>query len=533
MNLSKEVKEKIEIIDFPGLDTEKFEVAQKKAKDLLKIIDGFIYVNFQIQLDSNNNDILKLMYNTIKQRKNFSFNTCLFILNKIDLLEQNGDIDCDKFTQEVLKVFDEQNKNLSSFDVLEQSERIKDTTLTLTKFSCKTYEEYKNLENLLSKNKFEDFIILNSKEIKEKKWYEKLLNYILDEECIDTIKKNLQRNYLDIKSIKSFNPDQEQFNYFLNKLRILIKNNNDEDLEKIVKYYCYIVENKKDTKLYKNSYINDLYNNYKIVIEHTLKFFKKKQQIDTLNFMCKCFIEIIKIFNIVKLKMRNDNINKFKDSFNKDDIIYEINKEYKRLKYLIECEFEEKETSINYNINNCGNKEYEFRNLVEQNKIQINALRKKITINCEDFKVFLEEKNNKIIKNLDLKDLEEDKRKFEENMKKFENANMKNISGKSEDFIIRIKGWWLWLFIFGKKKGEYDYEKTKKNYIIQINSFFSEKENILNNIEFNRNNAINNINSIYTKFNQNINGLKNHFEDFKKKVKEIEDFIYIEFGIKD
>ena len=76
-------------------------------------------------------------------------------------------------------------------------------------------------------------------------------------------------------------------------------------------------------------------------------------------------------------------------------------------------------------------------------------------------------------------------------------------------------------------------KKQKKNYIIQINSFFSEKENILNNIEFNRNNAINNINSIYTKFNQNINGLKNHFEDFKKKVKEIEDFIYREFGIKD
>jgi len=81
----KKEKEKIELIDFPGLDTD-FDEAKKKAANLLKIIDGFIYVNYQVHFDDGDQQILALMYNTIKQRSNFSFNTCLFILNKIDLL---------------------------------------------------------------------------------------------------------------------------------------------------------------------------------------------------------------------------------------------------------------------------------------------------------------------------------------------------------------------------------------------------------------------------------------------------------------
>ena len=44
MGLTKEEKEKIEIIDFPGLDTDKFETARNNAEYLLKIIDGFIHI---------------------------------------------------------------------------------------------------------------------------------------------------------------------------------------------------------------------------------------------------------------------------------------------------------------------------------------------------------------------------------------------------------------------------------------------------------------------------------------------------------
>ena len=43
MDLKEEEKEKIDLIDFPGLDTD-FENAKEEAKYLLRIIDGFIYI---------------------------------------------------------------------------------------------------------------------------------------------------------------------------------------------------------------------------------------------------------------------------------------------------------------------------------------------------------------------------------------------------------------------------------------------------------------------------------------------------------
>ena len=57
----------------------------------MKIIYGFIYVNYQTAFSSDNQRILGLIYDTIKRRNDFSFDTCLFILNKIDMIEENID----------------------------------------------------------------------------------------------------------------------------------------------------------------------------------------------------------------------------------------------------------------------------------------------------------------------------------------------------------------------------------------------------------------------------------------------------------
>ena len=64
-SISEADKEKIELIDFPGLDTD-FDEAKKKAEDLLKIIDGFIYVNYQTAFSSDNQRILGLLFMYIK-----------------------------------------------------------------------------------------------------------------------------------------------------------------------------------------------------------------------------------------------------------------------------------------------------------------------------------------------------------------------------------------------------------------------------------------------------------------------------------
>jgi len=156
MNLSEEEKEKIELIDFPGLDT-KFDNAKKEARHLLSIIDGFIYLNYKITFDDDNQEILKLIYTTISKRRNFSFDTCLFILNKMD--QQSDDLDFNDIRNKILDTFDKQNIGLLSNKVLEQNERIGDKALTLTPFSCEHYKNYKIFEGQL--NNFDAFILSN------------------------------------------------------------------------------------------------------------------------------------------------------------------------------------------------------------------------------------------------------------------------------------------------------------------------------------------------------------------------------------
>ena len=62
--------------------------------------------------------ILKLIYETISQRRTFSFDICLFILNKMD--EFKDDVDLNKIKYKILETFNEQNIHLKSIEVLEK-----------------------------------------------------------------------------------------------------------------------------------------------------------------------------------------------------------------------------------------------------------------------------------------------------------------------------------------------------------------------------------------------------------------------------
>ena len=55
-DLKNEEKEKIELIVYPGLDTD-FENAKEEAKYLLRIIDGFIYINYKVTFHDDDKKI--------------------------------------------------------------------------------------------------------------------------------------------------------------------------------------------------------------------------------------------------------------------------------------------------------------------------------------------------------------------------------------------------------------------------------------------------------------------------------------------
>ena len=541
MNLSEKEKKKIELIDFPGLDTD-FNEAKKKAANLLKIIDGFIYVNYQVHFDDGDQQILALMYNTIKQRSNFSFNTCLFILNKYDLLGDQ-EIKLEEVAKRILDILDKENVDSSSIMVLEQKERIGDKSLSLTPFSCEKYKEYKKFEtNLLN---FEKFIEINSiKNNQEKKKFSDYvslmnpLNLFQDENIVNIIIKNMEKNYFEKINLKKVAIPNNAFEEYLSRLNkiITIKNVKKKDLEKIVLLYFYIVQNKKKYKPYRTSYIDYLLNNFQTVITNTLEFFEKKKQKDALLFISKCYEKMNDLYHVVKLKMENENIDAFQ-KIDKNKIFKEIEKETRYIKEDIETEIDSNKRIVENKINICKENEDAFKTMVSENSGIIGELINKIKNKNNRLDQILREKNDIIIENLNLKELEKEKSNFRENMSKFEEINITdNVSSGSDSYISKYEkswktGWWLWEETHYKTV--YEHSKTIGNYRAKLDTFFKDtKKNSLESIEDKKTKTIENIDGIFGKFNEEINGFKKNINEFKKIVDQVEDFIYKNTGIK-
>ena len=520
MNITEEEKKKIELIDYPGLDTE-FELAKVKAKDLLKIVDGFIYVLFEISFDKANKDVFILMYNTIKERINFSFNTCLFILNKIDSF--NEGINYEKIQEQILKIFDKTNKFMKSTEVLELKQKIGDENISLSGFSSQRYDEYKKLEeNILN---FENFIEINNTKKEE------YFSFFKSEE--DIIIKNLKENYLEKINIKNFNPNQNEFNIRLNDLKNIFKNKKKVDIEKlkkIVNLYLYILENRTNLKVYKLSKISDLLRNFKQVLENTFKFYEIKKQNEALDFISYCINQIFELFNIIKIKVKNPNISEF-EGINTEDIIAKIKNEKERLKEYVDEGFKNKKHLIFINIDNC-NSENSFENKVYENNRYCDELSNDIFNKCEKYYKFLKDEYQKYIKKLHLEELEKSKKEFEEKINKFKTTKFKNSSRWASDFVSIDTIQKRFLFIKWEKK-KYNHKKTISKYKDSIDDNFTNgKIDIFNKINQNTKNIINNIENIFKKFNEEVGGFKDNLNEFQKIIEKILNFIYMKLGVK-
>ena len=529
MDLKEEEKEKIELIDFPGLDTD-FDKAKEEAKYLLRIIDGFIYINYKISFHDDDKKILKLIYETISKRRTFSFDTCLFILNKMD--EFQGELNLDEIKYKILETFNEQNINLKSTEVLEKNERIGDKNLTLTPFSCEYYKNYKNLENEL--NHFEQFIFnniekSNSKKLIDKgiKLFQNIINY---DNKISNIKNNLKIKYISTSLINKFNPNEKDINLYLNELKNLefIKNEepNIKDLKEIVKYFLFIKQNKEKTKIYTLSNIQNLLKNYKVVIKNTIKFFKKKQIMEVLNFLGNIYLDILKSFTIIKMRLNDKNLENLRN-INADEIYEDINEKKYEVISIIDKEIEFAEREARRLLKNFKGKD-DFNNIVKDNQENFNELVENINKNCNNYKESLKKKNNKIIVDiLKLKEYKDKKEEFEKKLNDFKNATMENdVSSNSREYIKTESHWYLFFIpIFSK-------DLTLKEYKNKIDSFFERiKEYSKEIIEENTLKARDNIQQIFNLLNIDIKGYEGKIDLFKERIEEFEEFIYNTLGI--
>ncbi len=135
----------------------------------------------------------------------------------------------------------------------------------------------------------------------------------------------------------------------------------------------YILKNCKKINEYKYSNIEILLQQFENVIKETLCFFERKRRTDVIKFLESSYLDILEIYNIVKITLKDENVDKFKEvEKNKDTIKEEIENKALYLIDEIEKRFQDCK-KIENNINLIYD-EYSFDTKFQENKEGIDNL---------------------------------------------------------------------------------------------------------------------------------------------------------------
>ena len=137
MRLSKEILNKIEFIDFPGIDAAEPKI-NEIFNNLADLSDTFIFVNeCNFIKNKDNIKIMQRIFNRIENRRfNFYYNSCLFVLNKAD---EDKNINKGKKKKEIEEIMFGGNKNNSFFDFFKKKEN---PQISISIFSCHYFLNY-------------------------------------------------------------------------------------------------------------------------------------------------------------------------------------------------------------------------------------------------------------------------------------------------------------------------------------------------------------------------------------------------------
>ena len=376
IKLDKNIKNKIEFIDFPGIDVD--EQAVKEFFDkIVGLTDTFLFVN-ECSLISNNNNIKNIqdIVNKIEGRLfDFDYNSCLFVLNKSDLEKE---INKEKKEKEIDAILFG-NKFNSYFDFFKKKEKPK---ISISIFSSLNFLKY-----IYFYEEIQDF----------EKYINKVIEEIIKEKrkgLIEQLEKKL-KNKLKIDFNNVQNQAYNGNEVYLSRLKncLIEKGISEEDIENksekiknIINYYVTMIKNLEKNRFYINSNINSLTEELekKIIIakEMTEKQFDGK---------IKNFINILQI---IFLLLRQKSINKKLNDITK-------NKEQMEIKmkesYAMYEEYSKKlTTKIDSVFDDFLNKINDLINLVKLEKTKISEIKDKI----KQFRQYYQKEISSLIENL-------------------------------------------------------------------------------------------------------------------------------------
>ena len=377
----EEEKEKILLIDFPGLGVLKTKnfFSSDVIGPLINQSDSFLFFNPEVINSDENQKIIMNIVEKIKNRKvSFSYKNCLFILNKWDKhrdISNNYNYTLIKAKSDLENIFKENHLEdiFPNIDIINCS--AEDYKAFLKKknliINLKDYLEYlkKNFEEEYDDDEFDE------EEDKNKKFYE----YILKD--INDIKKDL--NFLSNKNI--YNKDEYCLilNNFLEnsdyKLTDILKND-------IIESYLCILSNINNHKLMIESNKENLEKSIKSHMLLAISNLKNTIETKGINFISSINITI----NFILKKLNSPMKNKMKYS--------KIDESEKR-KNEIEEMFEQFRGLIDIDVSNYLSKQENIIDnyIREANNIFINKRKQnKILSN----KIILGEIENQILDNL-------------------------------------------------------------------------------------------------------------------------------------
>ena len=240
MKIKKEILNKIELIDFPGIDVDE-KIIMDIFNNIAELSDTFIFVN-ECNLVKNEDNIatIRKIVNRIESRRfTFDYNSCLFVLNKADKAEKN--IDKNKKKKEFEDILFQKNSFNKFMDFFKKKEN---PEITVSIF-CSAYllqylsfyDEVKDFENCINK----------------------IINETIDEngddeefDLIEQLEERIKDMENDLNNYKQ--KEVKLSAIFFSKLKKCLRNNGVADkqinvksnnLNNIIKCYVNIINNEK------------------------------------------------------------------------------------------------------------------------------------------------------------------------------------------------------------------------------------------------------------------------------------------------
>lgn len=418
MNIPDDIKEKVELIDFPGLDSINNFFRSEVLQHLLQFSDGFIFVNKgnSIMEYEKVNNLYRIIQLIIENKRNeFSFKSCLFILNRCDEVE----IDIEKSKKEYEKIFEINSREKTFNEIITMSNKLKDLdNINITKFSNTLYSDFKSFKDKV--NDFDNYI--KELEIKINKKYE-------GKKYLMFLKKKVYEDVCMISSekYKSFKNKQIDITkYQKHFTRFLIAEENKPIINDIIKMFLFIKDFYFESKFYEKSNAKDFFEKFHNQILVTKLFSEDFLKKVVVNY----FIETNRTFEFINIKINSSKINllfskkdftKAKNNLNKtlkSNIII-FNKEIDDKYQLMEKEYDK----LIKNFKDGNFKKYETS--IEETAKIINEIKENLKKELNDkFKNF----TTKIIEELKfiverLNELDIEKEKDTNNINMFESVN--------------------------------------------------------------------------------------------------------------